>query len=73
VVDDLHLRTGVDAREVGEHDEAEVGLVVEAPEHLDDVAGADADLGLVVPLPGRPVQHIAEPRLQPARERSIHA
>ena len=61
-----------DAGEVGEHDEPEVRLVVERPEDLLDVAGADADLGLVVALPGRPVQDLAESRLQSARQPSVH-
>jgi hypothetical protein len=46
---------------------------VERAEDFDDVAGADADLGLVVALPGRPVEDGLESRLQPARQGSIHA
>ena len=73
MVDDLHLGARVDAREVGEHREGEVRLVVQAAERRPTTSpGADPDLGLVVALPGRAVEDGRESRLQPAREGSIH-
>ena len=44
---------GVDAGEVAQELEAERRLVVQRGQHRHDVAGADADLGLVVALADR--------------------
>ena len=38
-----------------------------------DVAGADADLGLVVALPDRTGQRVAEAGLEARLERAVHA
>ena len=64
---------GVDAGEVRQELEAEIGLVVEGGQHRDDVAGPDAHLGLVVALADRPGQLLAEAGLEAGLEPSIHA
>ena len=72
VVDDLHHLAGVDAGEVGQELEAELGLVVERAQDLDDVAGADPDLGLVVALADRPVRRSPKRASSRRLEGSIH-
>ena len=61
VVDDLHDLAGVHAGEIAQELEAELGLIVQCADHGHDVARADADLGLVVALPDRTEEPIAEP------------
>ena len=64
---------GIDPGEVAQELEAEVGLVVERGQDRDDVAGADAHLGLVVALADRSGQLLAEAGLQALLEASVHA
>jgi hypothetical protein len=73
VVDDLHRRPGVDAGQVSEEREAELGLVVERPDDLPGVARTDPQLGLVVTLANRPAETFAEAALDAAAEGWVHA
>ena len=72
VVDDLHDLARVDAGQVGEELEPELGLVVERGDDLGHVARPDADLGLVVALADGPGQLLAEAALQAGLERAVH-
>ena len=73
MVDDLHRRTGVDAGQVRQEGEAELGLVVEGPDDLPGVAGAYTQLGLVVTLADGPGQALAEAALEAAAKGWVHA
>ena len=66
VVDDLHDLAGVDAAQVGQELEAELGLVVERGQDDDHVARPDAHLGLVVALADRTGQLVGEAGLEAA-------
>ena len=60
MVDDLHVVAGVHAGEVGEDLEVELRVVVERAHDLDQVRGADPDLGLVVALADGAREPVAE-------------
>jgi hypothetical protein len=72
VVDDLHVRPGVHAGEVGQEGEVEVGLIAEGAHDVRDVRHRDADLGLVVPLGHRAQEALAEASLEAGTEGSVH-
>ena len=63
---------GVNARKVGQELETERGLVVKRGDDLGHVAGADADLGLVVTLAHGTGQLVGEAGLQAGLERAVH-
>ncbi len=73
MVDDLHDEPGIDAGEIAQELEVQVGLVVQRGHHGDHVAGSDAHLGLVVSLANRPGQLLAEARLEAFLEAAVHA
>ena len=73
MVDDLHHDAGVDPGEVAQELEPERRLVMERGQHRHDVARPDPDLRLVVALPDRAGQLLAEASLQARLELAVHA
>ena len=63
---------GVHPGEVREELEAEGGFVVEGTQDVGHVLRLDPDLGLVVALPDRPGQGVAEARREAGLDGSIH-
>ena len=72
MIDSLHGGAGVDAGQVGQHLEAEVGLVVEGEHHLGHVARGDPDLGLVMALADGARQLLAEAGLEAPAQGAVH-
>ena len=73
MVDDLHDDPRIHAGEVAQELETERRLIVERGHDPDDVAGADADLRLVVALADRAGELLGEARLEAGLELPVHA
>ena len=73
MIHDLHHLARVHAGQIAQELEPELRLIVQRPDHGNDVAWADPDLGLVMALPDGAQQPIPESGLETRLEEAIHA